>query len=414
MVNINIVSSYSNASSVKNYSSGSVSSKNIPVETYNLDSDTFIKSFNVSSIYDSSTNEIDWEKVQEELCIDYAENEGILSSSGDTKLYNLKTGDAFDEVILRYSLIKSKISEDKSKDHSLKDYIAKLDELFNDEIDRIANLIGIQITDFYSGNFTGQIEYPMKKKSSVFKTSDFVESTSAMINKRIEEFQKFINENNYEWKEYSKYAFGDTSYITYDFLDHLKNTDTVEEGIKSSTNLNFSELNSITKIILSLNNNFDTSAVYSKDIPSSAGELVAGMNIGLSMLKVNLASQQLEISTESSKLLSNGVLKNISNLISELTLDEELKFSEDNIYLYGGYISDLSSYQTESNFQNKFNKAVSGIKKYFEKNESEYDSKKIINSAYSDWNKFLKFIDLDNQNSFYINAPSQSTVDITT
>ena len=87
---------------------------------------------------------------------------------------------------------------------------------------------------------------------------------------------------------------------------------------------------------------------------------------------------------------------------------------EDNIYLYGGYISELSSYQAETSFTNKFDKAFTSIKKYFTKTDSESDYKKALNSFYSDWNNYVKFLDFDKKDSFILTAPSSSSIDITT
>ncbi|HPN30377.1 MAG TPA: hypothetical protein PKY81_05425 [bacterium] len=419
MSSINVSSSYSNysslnisASSSKSSSIASASPKNYN-ELYTFDSDSFVKSFNIASIYNSSSNQIDWEKVEEELCVQYDDNEGPVSGSS-TEIYNLKTGDSFDEVIMRYSLIKSTIQTDKSKDPYLKEYLEKLDVMFDEEITRLSNILGIQFTNFYTGNFSGQVEYPLSKKTTKFDTAEFVDSTIEMIKNRCAEFQEYIKKNNYNWTEYREYVSGDSAYLTHDFLDYLKQTDTEETGTKSAETLNFAELNAVSKLMYSLNNNFDVSKVYLKENPETVKELIAGTNIGLAMLKVSLMAQEFEISTESSTLLSKGVLKNISNTVDTLMTDKDLSLIEDNIYLYGGYISELSSYQAETSFTNKFDKAFTSIKKYFTKTDSESDYKKALNSFYSDWNNYVKFLDFDKKDSFILTAPSSSSIDITT
>ncbi len=421
MVQINLASSSTSPYLVssKKSTASSISTalqKKIDIANYNITNDKFIKTVNIGSIF-SSFGGIDWDNIDSELSLKKNQNEGKIFDSEKgmfVEQYDLKTADSFNDLIMRYSLIKTKIEDTMSKDSQLNDTLATLKDKFKEKVTDLSNLIGVEFTDFYSGSFTGKITLPNNTDYTGFDTEDFVETTVNTILTRANDFQKYIEENKTKWTDYSTYITGKSSYMgNLDFLDYLKNTDTDPDGAKTVTSLNFKELNDVTKVILSVANNLNINNIAAAKTAGAPNELISGMNIGLALLKVQIAGEQLGLSSASSVMLTVGAGKTIAGIVENLTTDTNMKVTETNIYLYGGYLSQIAEGSlTSISFKNEFKEAITAIKTTFSENEDEYDSSKIINNAYNEWNKYLDFINAKDLSKYSVPSQTESTIDI--
>jgi len=387
--------------------------KKIDVAKYTIDADTFVKSINVSDIYTTS-GELDWDKVKKLIVPESKEGaSNVLDPETNlyAEQYDLKTGDSFDEIIIRYSMLKSKITEKSNK--SLIEYnTGKLDEIFAEAVDKNSTLLGIEFSDFFSGDITGKISLKTPKSTSLFNTKKFIENTKEMVLQRKNDFMEFVEENSSDWKDYMDYSAGKSDTLDVNFFSKLNNRDTMI-GTKSEINMNFSELNKVSKLIVSISNNFNNDLFNSDNSSPAATELIAGLSIGLPLLKIDVAQKNFNLSSTSTVLLMTGVAGITKNLVEKLSSEKNSQVTDSNIYMYGGYLSEIvETSKSAGTFSTNYKKAIESIQSLLAENVPDYDPSKLFNKAGADWNKFLNLLDIPNKNSYMLTASEENEINL--
>lgn len=385
--------------------------KKTDISKYTVDTDKFIKNIDVSDIYTSS-GELDWTKIKKNISPKANEDEGKVfdkESNMFIEQYDLKTADIFDESIIRYSMLKSKILEKSNKTNS--EYnLEKLDDLFEETVEKNATILGIQFSDFYSGDITGKVKVSTPENLSYFKTETFIENLTQTILQRKNDFAEIVEEKSENWESYMDYAAGKTNSLEFDFLNELKSQDTLT-GAKSEINLNFTELNKVSKLMVSITNNFNNEWFESTDLSTSATELIAGVNIGIPLLKIDVVKKNFNISTASSTLLMLGVASITKNLITNIKSENKTEVDDSKIYMYGGYISDIME-KSGSSFRTNYKNAMDSIQSIFISKDSEYSSSKLFNKIGADWNKFLNLLEIPNKSTYSLDSSEENSLDI--